>query len=344
MKILASNALASIQDLGRFGFRSMGVGTNGAMDPWALQAGNALLKNPVNTAAIEIALGSFSIEFDQVTCFCLTGGSYEAYLDDERVYNYWRIIAKAGQTLKLVRPLQGMYTYLSVQGGFDIDPVLDSLSTNTKAEFGGLNGRFLKQGDIIPLMSSDIAAASLPIIGVAGLSPDLITYDDTKDSFDTDMPTDAYKEITTTLNKATTANQIRVIENSEYNEFSADSKINFEQQFWKIETSSNRMGYRCRGELPLKLTHNINMNSHGVAPGMIQVPPQGHPIVLMADSQTTGGYPKIASVIAADIGLMAQTRFGQLCRFKMISIEEALLALKDRQRYIDRIRRYANDN
>lgn len=88
MKILASNALASIQDLGRFGFRSLAVGTNGAMDPWALQAANALLQNPLDTAAIEIALGSFSVQFEQDTCFCLTGGLYEAYLDEKRVYGY----------------------------------------------------------------------------------------------------------------------------------------------------------------------------------------------------------------------------------------------------------------
>lgn len=142
MKILASNALASIQDVGRFGFRSLGVGTNGAMDPWALQVANALLQNPLDTAAIEIALGSFSVQFEQDTCFCLTGGLYEAYLDEKRVYGYWRITAKARQTLKLVRPLQGMYAYLAVQGGFDIEPVLGSSSTNTKAEFGGYKGRF----------------------------------------------------------------------------------------------------------------------------------------------------------------------------------------------------------
>ena len=320
MKILASNALASIQDLGRFGFRSLGVGTNGAMDPWALQAANALLQNPLDTAAIEIALGSFSVQFEQDTCFCLTGGLYEAYLDEKRVYGYWRITAKARQTLKLVRPLQGMYAYLAVQGGFDIEPVLGSSSTNTKAEFGGYKGRFLSQGDQLTLASPNkTPALSNSEIGVAALSA-------APSKLDSQVP------------------QIRVVANSEYDQFTEAAKQNFENQLWRIDTSSNRMGYRCVGESSLEFAQTLEMSSHGVAAGMIQVPPQGQPIVLMADSQTTGGYPKIATVIEADLGLMAQIRFGQSCQFKRVSIEEAIRARQDIDRYIERIRRYAHDH
>lgn len=315
MKILASNALASIQDRGRFGFRGLGVGTNGVMDPWALQAGNALMKNDLDEPAIEFALGSMEFEFSQDTCFCLTGAIYEAYLDDTRIYGYWRINAKAGQTLKLVRPLQGMYAYLCVQGGFNIEPVLGSASTNTKAEFGGKDGRFLQQGDDISLKTTP--RTPLPVIGVPRLFSD-------NDDF--------------------AHNIIRVVKNSEYDCFDDTSKMNFVQQDWKVDTSSNRMGYRCVGNMPLKSIEDISMSSHGVAAGMIQVPPQGQPIVLMADAQTTGGYPKIATVIEADIGLMAQTRFGQHCRFELISMEDALEARQQRQRYIERIRRYADDN
>lgn len=319
MKILASNALASLQDLGRFGFRSLGVGTNGAMDPWALRAANALLQNPLDTAAIEITLGSFSVQFEQDTCFCLSGGLYETYLDEKRVYGYWRIMAKAGQTLKLVRPLQGMYTYLAVQGGFDINPVLGSKSTNTKAEFGGLNGRFLHPQDSLKVAKSDSTQSSnTSEIGV--VAPRVFAS-----SLDNSAP------------------QIRVIANSEYDHFTEASKQNFENQLWRVDTSSNRMGYRCIGESILEFAQKSEMSSHGVATGMIQVPPQGQPIVLMADAQTTGGYPKIATIIEADIGLMAQTRFGQRCQFKIISIQEALKAREDRYRYIERIRKYAYD-
>lgn len=319
MKILASNALASFQDLGRFGFRSLGVGTNGAMDPWALKAANALLQNPLDTAAIEITLGSFSVQFEQNTCFCLTGGLYEAYLDEQRVYAYWRITAQAGQTLKLVRPLQGMYAYFAVQGGFDIEAVLGSKSTNTKAEFGGLNRRFLQPQDSVKVAKLDSAHRHTSEIGVAAPR----------------MPASHLDS---------SAPQIRVIANSEYEHFTEAAKHNFENQLWQVDTSSNRMGYRCIGENILEFAQKSEMSSHGVAAGMIQVPPQGQPIVLMADAQTTGGYPKIATIIEADIGLMAQTRFGQKCQFKMVSIQEAIQARQDRHRYIERIRKYAYDH
>lgn len=307
MKILDASALASIQDSGRLGYRSMGVGRNGAMDSWSLQAGNALIKNKLNEPAIEIALGNLTIEFEEDVSFCLTGGLYEAYLDDKRIPCYWRINAKAKQILKLVRPLQGMYTYLCVHGGFDIEPVLQSTSTNTKAGFGGFEGRYLKAGDTINVKK----ASSLPVIGVARLAP---------------------------------TQTIRVIKSSEYECFTAASQEVFETQAWKLQTNSNRMGYRLAGESALEFSEPVEMSSHGVDIGMIQVPPQGQPIVLMADGQTTGGYPKIATVINADIGLMAQIRFGKACQFTVVDVEQALHEQQKRHHYINQIEEYAHEN
>ena len=307
MKILDASALASIQDSGRLGYRSMGVGRNGAMDSWSLQAGNALIKNKLNEPAIEIALGNLTIEFEEDVSFCLTGALYEAYLDDKRIPCYWRINAKAKQILKLVRPLQGMYTYLCVHGGFDIKPVLESTSTNTKAGFGGFEGRYLKTGDSINVKK----ASSLPVIGVARFAP---------------------------------TQTIRVIKSSEYECFTAASQEAFETQAWKLQTNSNRMGYRLAGESALEFSEPVEMSSHGVDIGMIQVPPQGQPIVLMADGQTTGGYPKIATVINADIGLMAQIRFGKACQFTVVDVEQALHEQQKRHHYINQIEEYAHEN
>ena len=307
MKILTASALASIQDSGRVGYRSMGVGKNGAMDSWALQAGNALLKNEINEPAIEIALGELTIQFEESVSFCLTGALYEAYLDDKRIPCYWRINAKSGQVLKLLRPLQGMYTYLCVHGGFDIEPVLQSVSTNLKAGFGGFEGRYLKADDSLMVKTE----SNLPVIGVARLAP-------------TDV--------------------IRVIKSSEYDRFTASSQQAFEAQPWKLQSSSNRMGYRLEGAAALEFSKPVEMSSHGVDIGMIQVPPQGQPIVLMADGQTTGGYPKIATVIQADIGLMAQIRFGKACQFTVVSLEQALHEQRNRQHYIDQVKEYANEN
>lgn len=306
MKIVTTKALASIQDSGRFGYRSMGVGRNGVMDSWSLQAGNALMKNDLNEPAIEIAMGELIVEFEEDVSFCLTGALYEAYLDDKRIACYWRINAQAGQTLKLTRPLQGMYTYLCVHGGFAIEPVLQSTSTNLKAGFGGFEGRYLKADDTLKVR----AASSLPVIGVTRLVP---------------------------------TQTIRVIKNSEYEYFSSDSKAAFESQQWQLQSSSNRMGYRLNGSA-LEFIEPAQMSSHGVDIGMIQVPPQGQPIVLMADAQTTGGYPKIATVIDADIGLMAQIRFGKTCQFTIVTVEQALREQQKRHYYINQIKEYADEN
>lgn len=315
MKILAVTGLASIQDLGRFGHRSHGIGVNGAMDSWALQAGNALLNNPLDTAAIELTLGGMTIEFEENVTFCVTGALFDMSLDGEKIPNGWRMNAKTGQTLTITRAVQGMHGYLCVQGGFDLPSVLDSVSTNLKAEFGGLHGRLLAVGDILKLKQPQ-PSPSL----VVGIPP--VTYQHHQKPNDITV--------------------IRVLPNSEFGAFTTESQQAFVQQPWKLSSSSNRMGYRLEGEA-LGLREPLQMQSHGVDVGMIQVPPQGQPIVLMADTQTTGGYPKIATVIAADIGLLAQLRFGQTCQFQWVTLAEAMSALAERHRYITRIQEYGND-
>ena len=307
MKVLTVNALSSIQDLGRLGYRSMGVGKNGAMDAWSLQAGNALVKNPLDTPALEIAMGSMTLEFTQDTSFCITGALYEAYLDDTRIAGYWRIHAKKGQVLTLQRPLEGMYSYLCVYGGFDIAPILASVSTNLAAGFGGAKGRALQAGDVLPTNNT----AKLPIIGVARLPK---------------------------------TERIRIIKSSEYACFTKAAQTALLETPWQLQTSSNRMGSRLKGDAALELSEPLQMPSHGVDMGMIQVPPQGQPIVLMADGQTTGGYPKIAAIISADIGRMAQMQYGKACRFELVDAEQAFLAQQQRQRYIHEIQEYANEH
>ena len=339
MKITAITGMASLQDLGRYGQRRFGIGINGAMDSWALKAGNALLNNPENTAAIEVTLGGISIEFEQndvdastgELAICVTGALYEMYLVDnaaipnperqklkQRIANGWRVTVKAGQTLELKRAIQGMHAYICIQGGLQVQAVLGSASTNTKAEFGGYQGRFLAIGD--SLRVADVARPSLSRLGLA-------PFEDNQTAIkQVDKPT---------------IQVIRVIKNSEYDSFTPDAIAHFTEQPYKLSSSSNRMGYRLEGAQPLTLTTPLQMNSHGVDVGMIQVPPQGQPIVLMADSQTTGGYPKIASVIQADIGRFAQLRFGQSCQFVWVDIHHAIAAKQAYERYINQIKAFA---
>ena len=280
MRIHSVQAIAHIQDLGRFGLRRFGIGHAGAMDTLALQAGNLLLGNETGAAALEIALGGISVSFTRDT-------------------------ARRGQTLTLKRAVQGMYGYLCVAGGFDVPEILGARSTDLKAAFGGFQGHCLQAGDEVPLGAG---ARSLSHIGVAPITP---------------------------------ATSIRALPSSEYAAFGLDAQRALWQQPWVLQSNSNRMGYRFSGET-LALAQPLEMLSHAVPFGTIQVPPSGQPIVLMADTQTTGGYPKIACVVAADLGRLAQVRFGSEIYFQICSAEEAAKLHLKNQIYLNQIKRIAD--
>lgn len=306
MHVIQAPALAHIQDLGRFGLRRFGVGHAGAMDTLSLRAGNLLLCNAENTAAVEITLGGLTVSFEHDTPFCITGAVYEAELDGEPVYSYWRYTARRGQTLKLVRAVQGMYGYLCVYGGFNVPEVLGSRSTDLKAAFGGFQGRRLQEGDSIPL---NIRGAEAKRVGIAPPTP---------------------------------SHRIRAVPSSEYAAFTRHSHSLLWQNAWTLQSNSNRMGYRFEGA-ELTTAEPLEMLSHAVQFGTIQVPPSGKPIILMADAQTTGGYPKIASVVAADLGRLAQIRFGSKIFFQTASMQDAANLLKQNQIYLNQIKRIAEN-
>ncbi|HBO37864.1 MAG TPA: hypothetical protein DD638_04290 [Pasteurellaceae bacterium] len=305
MNIIDTNARATIQDLGRFGFRSQGIGHAGAMDGLALQTGNLLLGNPANTAAVEIPLGSLTLFFEQDTPFCITGAFYEAYLDEEPIYSYWRYTAKAGQIVRLVRARIGMYGYLCVQGGFSITPVLGSCSTDIRAQFGGFEGRCLRQGDCIPTAGN---GKTMSVIGIAPIP---------------------------------LRNTLYAVPSSEYQFFNRRAQFRLRQNRWLLQSNSDRMGYRFNGE-PLELKKPLEMLSHAIQFGTIQVPPDGQPIILMADAQTTGGYPKIACIVAADLGRLSQIRLGSRVQFRLITMEQAQLLYKQNLTYLNQIQRIAH--
>ncbi|MDO5059300.1 MAG: biotin-dependent carboxyltransferase family protein [Neisseria sp.] len=300
--VLNTKAAVCIQDLGRYGLRRYGIGHAGAMDTLALRAGNLLLENEENAAALEIALGGLTVRFDQDTSFCITGAVYEADLDGETVHSYWRYSAKKGQTLRLIRAVQGMYGYLCVRGGFDVPEVLGAKSTDIKAAFGGFEGRLLKEGDQLRTFSDGLC---LNKVGIAPIE---------------------YTHI------------IHALPSSEYDSYTKQAQYRFWQDEWLLQSDSNRMGYRLGGS-PLNQQTPTEMLSHAVGFGTVQVPPSGQPIVLMADTQTTGGYPKIAAVAAADLGRLAQVRFGSKVRFKMVSPEEAAALQRKNQAYLNQIKR-----
>ena len=286
LKINTLSAIASIQDIGRTGYLGLGIGRCGAMDALSLQLGNALLGNKKSLPALEITLGGLTATFTKDTTFCLTGAIFDGVLDGKRVITGYRYFAKQGQVLTLKRMTNGMHGYLCAHGGFDVAHELGSASTDVKTHLGGL-GRYVMAGDELPYR----AGCEMTSMGVANL-------------YQFDKLTD-----------------IHVIKSSEYDKI-IQGRDEFREQIYTLSPNSNRMGYRLDGT-PL-IFDKIEMNSHGVDFGMIQVPPDGKPIVLMADAQTTGGYPKIGAVIGADLGRLAQVRFGNQIRFVYVNADTAL--------------------
>lgn len=297
---------AHLQDLGRYGLRHLGVSHAGAMDSLALQAGNLLLKNTNNATAIELTLGGMRVTFDCNTPFCLTGALVEAELDGIPIFSYFRYTAKARQTLTIKRIVTGNYVYFCVAGGFLVPTVLGSTSTDLKAQFGGYQGRMLKAGDNLATGRRD---SQLSMIAIT--------------------PIDFSRHI-----RATTS--------SEYEAFTSESQQRFWQQQWVLQQNSNRMGYRF-AEKALKLTASLEMLSYAAPSGTVQVPPDGQPIVLMADAQTTGGYPKIACVIQADLGRLAQNPLGSTVQFEQVSREQAVEIYQKDQIYLENIRRKVDE-
>ncbi|BFU59701.1 MULTISPECIES: biotin-dependent carboxyltransferase family protein [Rodentibacter] len=303
--IQSLQAFAHIQDLGRLGYRGQGIGQAGAMDKLALKAGNLLLQNAPECPAIEFAMGGLTLTFDCATPFCLTGALCEATLDNQPIFPYWRYTAKARQTLHIKRITTGNYGYLCVAGGINVPLFLNSASTDLNAKFGGFYGRLLKKGDHLATGKRDTYLSPL------GIEP--INF----------------------------CSQIHALVSSEYEAFEETSQQAFWQQAWTIQTPSGRMGYRLQGEA-LRLRSALEMLSHAVPMGTIQVPPDGQPIVLMADAQTTGGYPKIGCVIQADLGRLAQQAVGSSVRFTQVDRQTAQRLSQQDELYLDNIRRKAN--
>lgn len=312
IEILSATALATVQDFGRFGSLGYGVGTSGAMDPLALALGNVLLANPEDAAAIEIPLFPFDVGLLQDCAFAVTGAVCDATLDGQPLLPNWVYQGLEGQVLSLGYPTSGSRAYLCLAGGVDVPMVLGSRSTQLRGEFGGLDGRALQQGDRL--------AALRP-----GISPLALDFGVLAPSLALPLQVDGVPAM-------------RVLPAAEYERFQPASRAAFWAGEWKITTQSNRYGYRLQGE-PLLPVTPMEIRSHGIVPGVIQVPHGGQPIIQMRDAQPSGGYPKFGSVIEADLWRLGQAPIGSNVRFVECSYGEAVEALQTNRRYLREVSR-----
>lgn len=304
IEVLTTGLPNTVQDLGRPGLLGMGVSVGGAMDRVALAAGNALLGNPHGAAGIEVAYFPFRVRFHAATSFAVTGADAGAVLDGVPLPPFWARGAEAGQVLSLSRPLAGTRAYLTLAGGVDVPPVLGSRATDGKTGFGGLGGRGLQRGDRLGLLP----ATAAPIRGAGfGAAPPW--------PLPRSLPLPDEPVI------------LRVLPAAEFEAFDAGSLERFRTEGWALTPDANRMGFRLQGPALLR-SDPVELLSHGIVPGTVQVPPSGQPIIQMADANTCGGYPKIATVIEADHPLLAQAPTGARLQFVRVDWAEAREALQ----------------
>lgn len=312
IEIVETGPFNTVQDLGRPGYRDIGVSASGAMDPLAVRIGNSLVGNDEGAAALEIQTFPFRLCFTERTVFTVTGTDGDPVMDGVELLAWCAYIAEAGQILELTQPPKLARAYVCVAGGLDVPPVMGSRSTSLRGGFGGYAGRPLEKGDRIAVGDS-AGIAALPASGLAVVEPSIALSDVFPASTDGTL-------------------LIRALPAGEHHLFAEDGKA-FWGQIWRISSRSDRTGYRLSGDAIVP-TETIEMRSHGVVPGVIQVPPGGEPIVQMSDANTAGGYPKIAGVIESDLWRLGQARIGSRVRFVRSSHAEARAVENAVERYV----------
>lgn len=297
LAVLSAGLLTTLQDLGRVGYQHLGIPVSGALDPVSLNAANLLVGNPPDTAALEIAYQgpTLAVETDSVRIACagaaapieIVAGGEPARARPLAMLTTARL--KRGDLLRIGALSGGAVLYLAAAGGFDVPSVLGSRSTLVRAGIGGLNGRALAPGDRVGLCRPQAAEAEEVMLAALDLAPPA---------------------------------RFGIILGPQDDYFSADALRLLTEAAFTVTPASDRMGMRLAGQ---RLHHSkgYNIVSDGIAPGAVQVPGNGLPIVLLADRQTTGGYPKIATVISADLPALGRLTPGAQVRFGLVSIEEA---------------------
>ncbi|PWC21883.1 allophanate hydrolase [Brenneria roseae subsp. roseae] len=314
IEVLKTGPLNTVQDLGRTGFRHLGVSVSGAMDSLALRAGNRMLGNDEGAAGLEIQFFPFRVRFLADATIALTGADCRARLDDVALPPWWMHRVHAGQQLEMRYPAQGVRGYLCVAGGIDVPLVMGSRSTALRGGFGGWQGRPLQSGDTLPVGRVD--GRSLPDGGI-GVEPPSVALN----AFFPHTPEGVL--------------QLRAIPAGEYDLFAADARRFWSQQ-WTISMQSNRTGYRLSGE-PLRPEKVVEMRSYGLIPGIVQVPPAGEPIIQLSDANTAGGYPKIAGIIEHDLWRLAQVPPGNKLQLVESDASEAIALEQAIENYLTTI-------
>jgi biotin-dependent carboxylase-like uncharacterized protein len=310
VEVIVPGWSTTVQDAGRTSARAFGVGTGGAADRYSLEIANLLVGNPADAAVLEISLAGPTLHLHRAATIALCGSAIDAQAQGIALPGWRPIALPAGCTLVLGGCKQGARAYLAVDGGIDVPFVLGSRSTDLRGGFGGHAGRALRTGDALPLGQPRSRQVE------SGMDPAIASW-----WIDAGSDLDFFESVA-----------VRVLPGSD-----ATTPLGalYAQEF-VVDTASNRQGLRLGGSA-LRLADLRERVSEPVVPGTLQLPPDGQPIVLLADAQTVGGYPRIGHVIAADLPRLAQRRPGQRLRFVPIDRVQAQRANAEQRARIGRI-------
>lgn len=315
--VLAPGALTTVQDAGRQGYASLGWPECGAADKYSMRLANLLAGNGAHgrAAVLECTLMGPTLRFDCFAVLAITGAAFTPALDGRPAPLFTPFTVQAGQTLTLGTSQSGLRGYIAVYGGWDVPPVMGSRSTDVKCHVGGLAGRALQKGDVLPLAATaaDTAARWQTLRGKiwknewAPLAAPLARW---------------------RVQGGKRWPVLRAVKGPQDEAFTAQGQEDFVRSVYTLSADCNRMACKLRGT-PVQSINGSDILSDGIVEGSVQIASDGSPIVMLADHQTTGGYAKIATVIPTDVAVLAQLRPGEHVGFCYVSPEFAVQVARD---------------
>jgi antagonist of KipI len=300
IRVAKSGLATTVQDLGRFGFAHLGLSPCGAADPLSFRIANLLVGNGENTPALEMTLMGATLEFERNAVVAITGAACNCKIGSYRVPMFAAVEVPAGGVLQCGTIADGARLYLAVQGGIDVPLIMGSASTDTRGKFGGFDGRPLRVGDVLRVGTS------------TGLRSRIV--------------------LPHALDALRRSGLIRVTRGSQADWFARETFLKFLASEYRVTEQADRAGLRLAGEAVVPRERR-QLLTDGIPLGAIQVPQDGQPIILFVDQQTTGGYPKIANVIAADMHRIGQLRPRDEVRFVEVSFAAAVDALRAQEQW-----------
>lgn len=306
-KVIDAGFMTTVQDLGRYGYQQYGVSVSGAMDHIAAKLANILVGNDENEGLLEVTMIGPKIEFLDAAVIAVTGGDMQPEINGISINLNKSIAVNKGDILAFKGLKKGLRSLIAFAGGIDVSIVMGSKSTFLKAQIGGYEGRALKAGDIIK----------------TGTGYNVVSGREIEENF---------------YDYGSGKVELRVVMGPQDDAFTDEGIETFLNSEFHVTNNCDRMGYTLEG-VNIQHKDGADIISDGISIGAIQVPSNGHLIIMMADRQTTGGYTKIANVITADLPKVAQAKPGDVIVFRKSSLEEAHMLIKDLDNKINEIKK-----